>query len=134
MTTNAVTVTITGNLAETPEIRFTPSGKAVTDFMVIGNDRRYDRAAGTWVNARTTRIRVTCWEKLAEQLTETLHRGDRVTVTGGRLDAEAYISSDGDARAVLAMTARTVTLAPLTAAGDAEPAPDSAAAAAQSAS
>ncbi|CRY76828.1 single-stranded DNA-binding protein [Nocardia farcinica] len=53
-----VTVMITGHLAENPEPRVTNTGKLVTNFAVISNDRRYDRDRNEWVDAAKTVIRI----------------------------------------------------------------------------
>lgn len=53
-----VTVMITGHLAENPEPRVTNTGRLVTNFAVISNDRRYDRDRNEWVDAAKTIIRI----------------------------------------------------------------------------
>ena len=124
---STVTVEITGHLAETPEIRFLDSGRAVTNFTVIGNDRKFDEQRGEWVDAHTTAIRVTAWGKLAENLADTLTVGNLVTVTGNRLTASAYTPKDGGApRASLELTADriAVELATQTATITKNPRPD----------
>lgn len=80
---NATTqITITGNLTDDPELRFTPSGAAVAKFSVAVNRRTFDRQAGEWREAGTDYHRVTAWRSLAENAAGTLTRGMRVVVVG----------------------------------------------------
>ena len=41
-------ITITGNLADDPELRFTPNGVAVTSVRVAVNQRRFNRETNSW--------------------------------------------------------------------------------------
>ncbi|WP_157778102.1 single-stranded DNA-binding protein [Nocardia terpenica] len=105
----AVTVEITGHLADDPaELRVTPTGKTVTSFVVIGNDRRYDENSGAWVDAHTTSIRVTAWGKLGEHVVDSLAKGTLVTVQGDRLTADAWTDREGQPRATLELRATRV--------------------------
>jgi single-strand DNA-binding protein len=78
---SASTITITGNLAADPEMRFTPSGVAVVRFSV-GVTERYRDNSGEWKERETSWFPVTAWRALAENIAESLTRGARVTVTG----------------------------------------------------
>jgi single-strand DNA-binding protein len=105
----STTFTITGNLAADPELRYTPSGAAVVKFVVISNERYRDPHTGNWADGQRTDVRVTAWEALAENVAESLHRGSRVTVTGHRVEAHAWIGeSDQAAHAALELTADEV--------------------------
>ena len=57
-----------GNLAADAEFHFTPTGKAVTTLRVAHNTRRRN-AQGEWSDGPTMWVRVTAWEKLAENAT-----------------------------------------------------------------
>lgn len=75
-------IVMTGGLVEEPELRFTPSGKAVANFRLAGKKRVRD-AQGQWTDGDPIYLTVTAWEKVAENAAETLTRkGQRVTVTG----------------------------------------------------
>ena len=105
----STTFTITGNLAADPELRYTPSGTAVVKFVVISNERHRDGQSGQWVDGKQTGVRVTAWEALAENTAESLSKGSRVTVTGHRVEAHAWIGeSDQAAHAALELTADEV--------------------------
>ena len=79
---NSVPLTIIGNLGGDPELRFTPSGAAVVRFSVGVNPRFYDKTAGEWKDAEPSFYSVTAWRTLAENIAESLHKGDRVVVAG----------------------------------------------------
>lgn len=94
---NETTLTITGNLAADPELRFTPSGAAVTNFTVISTPRRYDRATGEWSDGEPISMRCNLWRQPAENVAESLKRGCRVIVAG-RLRSRQWETRDGDKR------------------------------------
>jgi single-strand DNA-binding protein len=75
------TVTFEGNLADDPQVRFTPSGKQITEITVLVNQRRLN-SAGQWVDGETTRHVVKAFKTLAENIAESLGKGDRVFVHG----------------------------------------------------
>lgn len=74
------TLNVTGNLAAAPELRFTPNGKAVATFTVLENRRR--KSGQEWVDDTPNAFNVEVWEGLAENVAESLGKGDRVTVIG----------------------------------------------------
>lgn len=53
-------------------------------------------------------MRVTCWRGLAEHVAETYRKGDRVQVTGRRVQARAFVTRDGEPAATLEVTADEV--------------------------
>lgn len=75
-------ITIAGTLVADPELRFTPTGAAVTNFTVAANDRRYDEDTGEWVDKGATFLRCSIWRHAAENIAESLTKGARVLVTG----------------------------------------------------
>ena len=99
-------LTIVGNLGRDPEMKYTPSGKAVTNFSVAVNTR-WTNSDGTSAE-RVTWYKVACWGKLAEVTNEYLAKGRRVLVTASRIEAEAYIDKEGEPRAALRVTADAV--------------------------
>lgn len=76
------TITIVGNLAADPELRFTPTGRAVTRFTVIENRRRRTDDGQGWEDAEPNVHRVQVWGSFAENVVESCGKGDRVHVTG----------------------------------------------------
>ena len=73
-------VTIIGNLGRDPEMRYTPSGQAVTSFNVATN-RTYTGSDGQKVK-ETTWFRVSAWGKQAEICNNYLHKGSKVFIEG----------------------------------------------------
>jgi len=80
------TIIIVGNLGRDPEMRYTPSGQAVTDFSVASN-RQYTNSSGQKVK-ETIWFRVSAWGKNAEICSQYLHKGSKVLVEG-RLTPDA---------------------------------------------
>ena len=92
---NATQITTTGNLTSDPDLRFTPSGKAVATVRIAVNHRI--RQGEAWVDGEPSFYDVTLWEKLAENAAESLRKGDRVLVTG-QVHTQAWTDSDGAKR------------------------------------
>lgn len=101
-------VTITGNVTRDPELRFTPSGQAVANFGVAVNRRWQNRQSQEW-EEQVSFFDVTCWAQLAENVSETLSKGTRVTVTG-RLDQRSWETQDGDKRSKVEIVADDVAI------------------------
>lgn len=74
------TLIIVGNVGKDPEMRYTPSGQAVTAFSVATN-REYTRGDGERVK-ETIWFRVQTWGKLAEICKQYLNKGSKVLVEG----------------------------------------------------
>ena len=99
---------IIGNLGADPELRYTPSGKAVTNLRVAVNDRSRG-ADGEWVE-ETMWIGVEVWEQAAERLAEQLRKGNKIYAEGS-LRAREYEARDGQKRTALELRfARVVNL------------------------
>ncbi len=73
-------VILVGNLTRDPELRYVPSGMAVTDVGLAVNDRR-KAANGEWVE-ETTFVDVTLWGRTAEVACEYLNKGSPMLVEG----------------------------------------------------
>lgn len=71
---------VVGNLGRDPEMRYTPSGQAVTNFSMATN-RRYTDSNGQQVD-ETTWFRVSVWGNQAEAVNQYLQQGSRVLVEG----------------------------------------------------
>ncbi len=84
-------VTMIGNLTEDPELRFTGGGAAVCKIRFASN-RRYKTRDGQ-DQEETTFMDANCWRDMAENVAESLHKGDRVIVIG-RLRKRSYENRD----------------------------------------
>jgi single-strand DNA-binding protein len=80
-------VILVGNLTRDPELRYIPSGTAVTDVGLAVNDRR-KAANGEWVE-ETTFVDVTLWGRTAEVASEYLSKGAPVLIEG-RLKLDSW--------------------------------------------
>jgi single-strand DNA-binding protein len=106
------TIILAGNLGRDPEMRYTPSGQAVTSFSVATN-RQYTNNNGETVK-ETIWFRISAWGKLAETCNQYLKKGSKVLVEG-RLTADAatggprvWSGQDGQPRASFEVNAQTV--------------------------
>ena len=95
-------VTIVGNLTDDPEVSFTPNGAAVCNFRLAVTARIKD--GDSWRDGDTSFYRITAWRQLAEQIGDSLSKGDRVLVTG-QLRMRAWETPEGDKRQVVEVTA-----------------------------
>jgi single-strand DNA-binding protein len=91
---------VAGTLTANPELRFTPAGSAVANFTVAANERRLDRDTGKWVDGDATFLRCLIWRDAAENVANSLSRGDRILVTG-RLKQRSYETAAGEKRTVM---------------------------------
>jgi single-strand DNA-binding protein len=80
------------NLTRDPELRSTEAGKSVARLSLAVTPRR--REQGNWVDGTTTFLDATAWGDRAENVATSLHKGDRVIVTG-RLETRVYTATKG---------------------------------------
>jgi len=90
-------VVLVGNLTRDIELRYIPSGQAVSDVTVAVNDRR-KTASGDWVEEATF-VDVTLWGRNAEVASEYLGKGSPVLIEG-RLKLDRW-ETDGQKRSKL---------------------------------
>lgn len=64
-------VLLVGNVGRDAELRYIPNGKAVSSFSVAVSD-----------NGKTMWVKVTMWEKTAENLSQYIKKGTQVLVEG----------------------------------------------------
>lgn len=97
MSNGSVPITIVGNLTGDPELRFTQQGVAVGNFSVAVNRKTFNQGTKRWEDAGTDFHRVTVWRSLAENVAESLRKGDRVIVQG-TLESSNYETKEGEKR------------------------------------
>ncbi len=105
-------IIIIGNLGRDPEMRYTPSGQAVTNFSVATN-RQYTSSDGQQVK-ETIWFRVSAWGRQAETCNQFLRQGSKLLVEG-RLTADTasggpriWTRQDGTPAASFEISAGTV--------------------------
>jgi len=80
-------ITLTGNLTDDPDLRYTPNGTEVANFRLAVTARVKD--GDTWRDGETSFFRVNVWRQLAEHVAESLTKGDRAVVIG-RLKSRSW--------------------------------------------
>jgi single-strand DNA-binding protein len=100
-------VMIIGNLGRDPEMRYTPNGRAVTEFSVAVTHSSRDPQTGEWADEQTDWFRVTVWGDRAERTAEQFRKGNRVFVEG-RLRTREFERKDGTKGISLDITADNV--------------------------
>ena len=96
---------IIGNLGRDPEMRYTPSGQAVTQFTVAVN-RNYKDSQGER-QEETEWFRVVVWGQQAEFAAEYLRKGNKVYVEG-RIQTRQWEDQDGQKRYTTELVANTI--------------------------
>ncbi len=91
-------VMLSGRLTRDPELRYTPSGTAVTSF-AVASSRSYKGQDGEWKQL-VAFVNVVVWAKLAVLVNEYLKKGSAVFVEGS-LNSRSWETDDGQKRSVL---------------------------------
>ena len=94
-----------GRLTRDPELRYTPSGRAVCRFGLAVN-RSYKNQEGNNVED-TLFINVSVWGKQAEYTSQYLKKGRRIAING-ELRSNNWQDRDGNRRVSYEINARTV--------------------------
>ena len=99
---------IIGNLGADPELRYTPTGKAVTNLRVAVN-HNFRGPDGEW-QKETQWFNVEVWDDAAERAAERMRKGNKVFAEG-QLRAREWEGKDGQKRTSLEIRfARVVSL------------------------
>ncbi len=98
-------VLLIGNLTRAPELRYTPSGTAVSDLRLAVN-RSYTTQGGER-REETCFLTVVVWGKQAEASAQYLDKGSPVLVEG-RLQTRDWETKDGQRRNVVEVVAERV--------------------------
>lgn len=85
-------LTLLGNLARDPEIKYTNEGLAIADLRIAVNRKWKDKEGNDMGSVEF--FNVTAWNKLAENCANDLKKGDRVIVSG-RLNHRSFDTKDG---------------------------------------
>jgi single-strand DNA-binding protein len=98
-------VTLTGNLTDDPELRFTPNGVAVANFRLAVDQRVWDTDG--WKDGESSYFRVSVWRDQAEHVSRSLHKGARCVVVG-RLRSHSWETPEGQRRSAVEVAAEEV--------------------------
>ena len=108
-------VILLGNLGQDPELRYTPSGAAVTTLSLATNEVWKDNDGNK--QERTEWHRVVMWRKQAELAGEWLKKGSKIYIEG-RIQTRSWEDKDGNKRYTTEVIADTFT--PLDSRSDAD--------------
>jgi|SRR5215471_109243 len=101
-------ITMVGNVLTAPQWRrTTQTGTFMVTFRVGSTSRRYDRDRNTWIDGDSLRVRVTCWRRLAENVSASVQLGDPVIVHG-RMHTRDWTDEEGNRRSSYELDAVTV--------------------------
>jgi single-strand DNA-binding protein len=98
-------VILVGRLGQNPEVRYTPSGAAVTNFSVATNESWVDKSGAK--QERTEWHKVVVWGKLAELCSQYLAKGRQVYLEG-RLQTRQWQDKDNQTKYTTEVQAQTV--------------------------
>ncbi|SRR6266704_3236344 len=94
--------TMTGNLTDKPEVKFTTGGAPYAKFTVAFTPRFLDKTTGQWRDGEPLFLNCTAWRDLAEHIAESLSKGARVIVTG-RLRQNRWETKEGEKRFMIVL-------------------------------
>ena len=100
-------IAIAGNLATDPELRFTPNGKAMATFTIISS-KSQKKPDGTWENIDVTPWSIKCWNKLAENVCDSLKKGMGVIIQGTAVWESWDDKTTGEKKGKMGVTAFNV--------------------------
>ncbi|HEX4699546.1 MAG TPA: single-stranded DNA-binding protein [Actinomycetes bacterium] len=100
-------VTMTGNVTDEPRLRVTTGGLKVTSFGMACTERRLDQNTGVWRDGDTMFARVSCWRSMAENVVDSIAKGQPVVVHG-RLRLRSWDDAKGERHTELDINARAV--------------------------
>lgn len=89
-------VILVGRLGADPDLRFTPSGVAVSNFSIATSDQWKSKESGN-KQERVEWHRIVAWRRLAEICGEYLRKGSQVYIEG-KLQTKAWKDKDGNKR------------------------------------
>jgi single-strand DNA-binding protein len=98
-------VILVGNLGKDPEVRFTPSGRAVATFRLATTDSWMDQESGR--QERTEWHNVVVWGKQAESCGQYLAKGRQVYIEGS-IRSRSYDDKEGNKRYITEIVAQRV--------------------------
>lgn len=96
---------LVGRLGNNPEIRYTPSGAAVSNFNIATSEVFKDKSGQK--QERTEWHRIVVWGKMAETCAEYLTKGRQVYIEG-RLQTRSWDDKEGRKRYTTEIVATTV--------------------------
>ena len=101
-------VMLIGYVGNDPDIKYTPSGKALAKFSVATNERFKDKS-GEWQD-RVEWHNILAWERLAEIVGEYVSKGSRVYIEGKLQTSSWEDRNSGEKKSRTEISARDIVL------------------------
>lgn len=98
------TATLSGNVGQQPEIRYTPNGNVIASFSLAVQGYGQGEKKTLWFACKS-------FSKTAEVIGEYVHKGSPVTVSGS-LDIEEWQDQNGNQRSRTVLIVRDIQLPP----------------------
>lgn len=98
-------ITLNGWVGSDVSLREVAGGQPVANFRVATTSRKFRN--NQWEDGTTTWYSVRAWRHLADNVNESIRRGDPVVVHG-RLEADVWTKEDGTTNTQLVITATSV--------------------------
>lgn len=98
-------ITIQGNVGTQPDQQ--TIGDTTKVSFRLGHTHSFRRNGGSWESAPTVWLTVECWRTLAQNVAESVRKGQPVIVVG-RLRSQQWRTADGEQRSRLVIDAETV--------------------------
>ena len=102
---NDTYITLAGWVGSDVSLREVAGGQPVANFRVATTSRRFKN--NQWEDGNTTWYSIRAWRRLADNVAESIKRGDPVVVHG-RLEADVWTKEDGTTNTQLVITATSV--------------------------
>jgi len=99
-------LTVAGRVITDMNARTVSTGDKVCSFRMVAQERRFNRETQDWADGDKLYVHVTCWRKLAENVSVSLFKGDQVLVQG-RLYLNRY-EVNGESKQSIELDARSV--------------------------
>jgi single-strand DNA-binding protein len=104
---NQALLIVSGNVANDPFFQTVRNEIPKLTLRVAWTTRRFDAGLGEWVDGNTSYANVTCWRKLAENLSLCLRKGDPVLLRG-KLEVRNFDGRDGQRKTAVDVEAITL--------------------------
>ena len=101
----SASITLVGRLVADPEIKFGASGIAILKARVVTSGRK--KTDDGWQDIDTTFWSVSAFRQLAENVAESLSKGDEVIVVG-KVKQREYETPEGEKRSITEVTADAI--------------------------
>lgn len=103
---NGVFITVQGVIGTDPKASVW-NRQEILSFRMVCNERRYDGAAGGWIDVHSSWLQVSCFGPLARNVQASLHKGDRVLVHG-KMRVKDYVTAEGVERTGVDLVADSI--------------------------